>query len=255
MDEAARHSSRRESGACGVRLFILLALAACKTSDTDGYPVNPGTGTDMNKLPDAPLAIDGSTGDGGAMIDGRVCLVSDLRALSTCAPTGAGNIVVTLGTRTATTSDSGAFSIATPSGSNLVWRATGVNIVKTVTPFGASTTIPAISIADYNDLQLANSIVLQAGEGSIVARVVRNSVAVTGAVAGVTPIAQFPTKYDGTTKLGWTELSTRTAGTAWIAGAGVGSPSLAITPPTGTGDTNPVRVEDGAITYVTIDLP
>jgi len=236
------------------RAWLLLLVACNQSGGDDEFPVNPGTGPGTGKIPDA-APIDAADLDASNMIAGRVCLVTDLRNLTACANTGAGNITVTLGTRMTTTAVDGKFTIATPTGSNLVWRATGVDIVKSVMPFGTSNSIPAIGVEDYNDLTLANSVVEQAGQGSIIARIVKGTTPQTGATAAASPLAQFATKYDGPAALTWTELSTSTAGTAWIAGADVGTPTITVTPATGTAASDVVRVEDGAITFVVIDLP
>src|SRR5688572_9280078 len=169
---------------------MLIVLAACKSSmNGDDFPVDPGGGGGIGVKVDAFMP-DAPDPDASTQLTGRVCLISDLRGLA-CASTGAGSITVTLGTQTATTSDSGAFTIMTPGGSNLVWRASGVGIVPSVMHFGPSTTIPAVEIDTYGDLLNANSVTLQAGEGSIVARVVRNTTPQAGAVASASPGAQF----------------------------------------------------------------
>ena len=237
-------------------LLLAVLVVACKASSDDDFPVVPGGGGPggTGTQPDAP-AIDALDFDALQYLVGRVCLVTDLRALTTCAGTGAGGLTVTLGTQTTTTTDSGAFTMMKPSGTNLVWRVTGLNIIKSVMAFGPSNSIPTIDIADYVDLQNANSVTLAVGEGSIVARIVRNGVAQNGVVASVSPLAQFPTKYDGITAIAWTELATSTAGTAWIPGAALGTNAVTATPLTGTAATESVLVEDQAITYATIDLP
>ena len=240
------------------RAWLLVVLVACKSSDGDDgeFPVLPGGGNGgAGTVLDAGLPPDTADPDAGTQLTGRVCLVSDLRALTTCAATGAGNITVTLGTRTATTMDDGRFTIATPVSTNLVWRASGAGIVSSVMAFGTTTSIPAIGIRDFNDLMNANSVVQQADEGAVVARIVRNGTPQTGATAASTPLAQFPTKYDGATPLAWTELATGAAGTAWLPGVPIGTATIAVTPASGTAADVDVRVEDQAITYVTIDLP
>jgi hypothetical protein len=235
---------------------LLLAVVACKAGEGDDFPIEPGGPNPggMGFMVDA-APIDAFVGDAQQSITGRVCLVADLRALGACAATGAGGITVTLGTRTATTLDSGAFTIMTPSGSNLVWRARGAQLVTSVMAFGPATTIPIIGDQAYLDLQGANSVVVIDGQGSIVARIVRNGVPVSGAVASTSPLAQYATKYDGVTASAWTELATSTAGTAWIAGAALGANVVTATPASGAAADETVLVEDQAITYVTIDLP
>jgi hypothetical protein len=235
------------------RVLLLATLTACPTSSGDDFPVEPGGPGPggIGMMRDAAL-VDAFDPDAMQTIAGRVCLVTDLRALSTCAPIGAGNITVTLGTRSATTSDSGAFTIVKPAGTNLVWRASGAGIVSSVVPFGPSTLIPAIGDVDYIDLQNANGVVVIGGEGSIVARIVRNTTAQANVVVGVSPVAAYAPKYDGPTALAWREISTGAAGVAWIAGTELGTNVLTATP--GPGPLS-VLVEDQAITYVTVELP
>jgi hypothetical protein len=238
------------------RVWLLGLLVACKSSgDGDDFPIHPNGGGTSGEQLDATTPIDAFDPDAGTQLTGRVCVVSDLRVLTACAATGAGNITVTLGTRSATTMDDGRFTIATPSGSNLVWRASGAAIVSSVVAFGPVHAIPAIGVEDFNDLMNANSVVLQADEGSIVARIVKAGMPQSGATAATIPAAQFPTKYDGPTATAWTELSTAAAGTAWVPGVPIGATTITATPASGTGASVDVRVEDQAITYVTIDLP
>ena len=238
------------------RLVVIVGLSACKQGMGDDFPVEPpgGTGGPVGQL-DAATGGDGGGGDGGNTIAGRVCLITDLRFLDNCAASGAGNITVTLGTKTAMTTANGNFTIATPSGTNLVWRATGANVVKSVMAYGPSLLVPTIDVQVYTDLMNANSIVLQASQGSIVARIVKNGLPVANATASASPGAQFPTKYDGPTPSAWTELKTSTAGTAWIAGAQTGTVVVTAVPMTGANASESLRVEDQAITYATIDLP
>ena len=237
------------------RAWLVLLLVACKSpTNGDDFPIDPGGGGVVGEQLDGST-LDAFDPDAVMQLAGRVCVVRDLRALSTCAMSGAGGITVKLGTRTATTMDDGKFTMMTPSGTNLVWRASGAAIVPSVMPFGPSTTIPAIGVEDFNELQNANSVVLTPGEGTIIARVVRNTTPQSGATASTAPLAQFPTKYDGPTALAWTELATSTAGTVWIPGAAIGTASFTVSPATGDDVTEDVRVEDQAITYVTIDLP
>ncbi len=239
------------------RVWLLAVLAACRpTSADDEFPVSPGGPTGIGSTIDGAVAIDAASSDAiTSTIIGRVCLVRDLRATASCAATGAGNITVTLGHSVTITSDSGAFTIQTPSGTNLVWRAAGSGFITSVMAFGPSPVIPIISDVDYIDLALANGIELPADAGSIVANVVRNGLAVSGATIAVAPLAQFPTKYDGPTASAWTELATGATGTAWIAGAVLGAATLTVSPASGTGANVTVPVEDQAITYVTLDLP
>ena len=236
------------------RAWLVILLVACKSSDNDGFPVDPGGGGPPGDRLDGST-LDAFDPDGNTQLAGRVCLVTDLRALTACATTGADGLTVTLGTRTAMTMADGKFTMMTPAGSNLVWRVSGAGIVPSVMPFGPSNSIPAIGVEDFNELQNANSVVLTPGDGTIIARVVRNGTPQTGAVASVEPLAQFATKYDGPAQLAWTELATSTAGTVWIPGAPAGIAKVTVSPASGDDVIEDVRVEDQSITYVTIDLP
>ena len=236
-------------------VWLLLAIGACKSpSGDDEFPVDPN-GNGKNPI---GMGLDASTidtptiGDGAIM--GRVCLVRDLRGLA-CSDTNAGQITVTLGTQSAVTADNGTFTLTPPSGSNLVWRASGAGVISSVMPFGTTAVIPSITDIDYQDLQNANSVILSSGQGSIVARIVHGTTPIAGATASAKPDPQYATKYDGVAALAWTELATSNAGVAWIAGADVGTATVTVTPASGTGAIEAVHVEDQAITYVTIDLP
>jgi hypothetical protein len=232
----------------------LLLLVACKEPSNDDFPVQPGGPGGSGDRLDAST-LDAFDPDAGMQINGRVCLVTDLRAPLACAATGAAGITVTLGTRTATTAADGSFKIAAPSGTGLVWRTSASDLVTMLTPFGVSTTIPSITLDAWSDILNSNGVMLVTGEGSIIARVVKGTTLQMGARAASTPAARFATLYDGPTALAWRDVSTGPAGTAWIPGAPVGANTLQITPAAGTGAMQSVPVEDQAITYVTVDLP
>lgn len=237
------------------RVSMLALLVACRAGGGDDeFPIEPGGTPGTGTMVDAAV-VDAPDFDAMSMIAGRVCLIADLRALTACASTGAGGITVTLGASSAITSDSGEFTIAAPSGANLVWRASAGDLVTSVVPFGPSTLIPAIGVEDFNDLQNANGVLIVDGQGSIVARVVKGGLPQSDVVVDVAPLAQFPTRYDGLTPTAWTELATGPAGTAWIPGAALGTNIVTATPAAGAAASATVLVEDLAITYVTIALP
>lgn len=239
-----------------MRVLLVLALVGCQ-GGSEMYPVDPGGPNPggVGMMVDA-ASIDAPDPDAGNFLMGRVCLVTDVRGLD-CAGSGAGGITVTLGTNSALTTATGAFSIVTPTGSNLVWRATGTDMVKSVMAFGPSKTIPIISTQTYLDLQNSSSVTINPGMGSIFARVVKGAAATpqAGATATVDPVAAFAIKYDGNAPLNWTELSTGAAGTVWIPGAGPGANTVTITPASGATAMEMLTVEDQAITYATIALP
>jgi hypothetical protein len=236
-------------------VWMLGLLVACNSGGTgDDFPVLPGGPSGPGTIVDA-TPPDMPPVEAGTTIDGRVCVLTDMRRFTTCLESGAGGITVRLGTKTAITALDGAFSIDRPSDSQLVWRASGDNIVSSVFAFGPTTSIPAVDLQTFNDILGANSVVLQNNQGSIVTRLVRNGLPVVGATVTDAPLAQFATKYDGPTVTAWTELKTGNQGVAWIAGAQVGDNTVTVSPMTGTGASTKLPVEDGAITFATIDLP
>src|SRR5689334_23274473 len=121
------------------RLLLVVGLVACGNSGDD-FPVTPGGNGPGGNHPGVDAAID--TSASGANLAGRVCLVNDPR-VSTCATTGAGGLLVTLGLNTATTADDGSFQIQGTQATNAVWTVTGETIVQTVEPFTGQVIIPA----------------------------------------------------------------------------------------------------------------
>jgi hypothetical protein len=227
----------------------LLAVVAGCPAEGDDFPINPGGGGGAGGNGGRDAATDSD--DSGTNLTGRVCLVSDLRRPTTgCSTTDAGDITVTLGTKLAITNADGTFTIETPSGSNLVWHASGTTIVTSAMPFAAEFVIPAITVDDYADLLISNGVLLTPGQGSIVARVVRGTVAVTGAIASVIPAPAFAPFYDGSSSAVWDRDSTGQFGTIWITGAAGGATTMQVSNVSST-----QIVEDQAITFGTIDLP
>src|SRR5580692_255438 len=85
----------------GIILLLAGAASGC-TSNDDDLPTEPGGGVTIG------------TGSGSGTQTFHVCLVTDLRAGSSCATTGAGGMQVSLGGAVATTEDDGSFQIAVP---------------------------------------------------------------------------------------------------------------------------------------------
>lgn len=236
-------------------VWMLGLLVACNSGGTgDDFPVLPGGPSGNGTILDA-TPPDMRPPEAGATIDGRVCVLTDMRRLTTCLESGVGGIMVTLGTKSAVTAVDGSFTIDMPTATQLVWRVSGTNIVSSVLAFGPTTSIPAVDLQTFNDILGDNSVVLQTNQGSIVTRLLRNGLPVVGATVSPNPDAQYATKYDGPTVTAWTELKTSDAGVAWIAGAQVGDTTVTVSPMTGTGASAKLPVEDGAITFATIDLP
>ena len=229
---------------------VLVLLAACRAGAGDGFPIVDAGG-------------DAGTGDGGVELHGRVCLLTDLRRVgdaTACAGTGARNLMVSLGTRTATTTDDGSFTIVAPLGGGLTWHVTGAQLVPSVMPFGADYTIPAISDLVYGELLSTNQVTLADQQGSIVVRVVSGLAPVAGVTATSTPASNRLALYDGNSATLWTEnrAGTGPGGIVWfadvpLAATGPTFATIALTP-RGRSPVPAVPVENQAITFVTYDV-
>jgi hypothetical protein len=244
---------------------LVLALAAACQADLTKYPEGPGGG----RLPGGGGGgPDGGTGDGGdtdggPQLTGRVCLLSDLRDVTGCAGNAKG-LRVSLGTRTATTVDAaGSFTISAPQGAGFTWRVVGDTadrIITSVMPFGTDNTIPVIGFEDYQQLLGTNTAAVGALQGSIMVRVVKGTVPVTGVTA--TLAGQDQVFYDAlNSELDWNTgtVGTGRNGMVWIPGVTLPVPatttlSVVLSPPGATVVTAPAVVEDQAITFVTRDL-
>jgi hypothetical protein len=235
-------------------LALLMLLTACQGSGDDDYRIIPGgDDTIIVPLPDASPEPD-APGDGGAMIEGRVCVLRDARDLSSCEPSGVSGLEVTLGDQSATTGADGTFLIATPTGTDLVWHVTGTNLVTSVMPFTPTPTIPAISVTGYGTLMLDNGVVLDTEQGSIFARVVSADAPLAGATVSSDPSPAFGPFYDGTDEAAWDQDATGDFGVAWLPGV-TGAATVTVTPPEGATVEATAPVEAGAITFVTVAVP
>jgi hypothetical protein len=258
-------------------VLVLPLVAACQASGSGDYPIGPGGG--------GPVVISGSGGGdagngGGAglQIDGRVCLLTDLRHMTGCSDSGADGLVVALAVGspqtvkvTAVTTDgAGHFSIVPPLCTDCTWRVTSTTdqrIVRSLMPFGTDPTIPVIGFDAYNTLLGANGQVI-ADQGSIVVRAVSGAapaaqvavVATTLTLDVALPDAVF---YDrDTSKDLWNQTATQSNGVAWL-------PLVPLSPspsPTTSGTLTLARQGGGSvtttatilsnwITFLTTDIP
>ncbi|HEY0194496.1 MAG TPA: hypothetical protein VGC42_25465 [Kofleriaceae bacterium] len=257
------------------------SLVACQahSGDDDGdYKVQPGGGgsgggTTGNGGGGATGdgGTDALTGDAGVAIAGRVCLLTDLRKLgqaTACAATGAGNLTVSLGNRTAITAVNGAFSIIAPAGAQL-WQVTGDDksqstaIEPSLVPFSTDALLPVVSVATYTNLESQNSVVGDAEQqASVFIRVLKNGVPGVNVTASSSPAGQRGALYDAGTQVVWSDNLTGTgaAGVVWVPAiqigqAGSSSASITLTPPMGgTARTVSVPVANQAITFATFEL-
>lgn len=201
-------------------VLVLALVAACQASGAGGPVVIGGGGGDAG------------TGDGNTQLQGRVCLLKDLRHLTACSESGASGLLVALAVGSpqmvkamaVTTDEQGHFSIVPPLCTDCTWRvtsATDQRIVRSLMPFGTDPTIPVIGFDDYNTLLIANGQVL-ADQGSVVVRVVSGAAPVpqvaiattTLPVAGALKDAVF---YDSDTSQDvWNQTQTQSGGVVWL---------------------------------------
>lgn len=251
-------SPGRAGYGAGMRIAMLLVLLVGCKADGGDYPITTG-GDDhpINPMVDGRPA-DGVIGDGGTMITGRVCVITDLRSPATgCKASGAANITVQLGTETAMTADDGSFMLVPPIATGLVWRTRGTDLVDSVVPLTTSFILPMVSVQTYLDLQNSNSVIVNSGQGSVFVYVRKTGVALAGATTVTAPLPTFASLGDRTTATNWVQGETGPLGVSWTAGITAGTASLVITPPGQevTAGQVIVPVEDGAITYATLAFP
>jgi hypothetical protein len=242
-------------------LVVMLVVGCAAKED---FPIDPGGGggggggsSGSDAGIDAPndAAIDAPNIDAPeATITGHVCLVKDLRILAAgCSTSAAGGLTVTLGSKTTTTNDTGAFIIDKPAGSSLTWHVTGSGLIKSAVPFSPSTTLPAILDADYATLLADNLATVQPGQGSIVAKIVKGAPVVANATVSVNG-EQGRQLYDANSTTTWAVDDTGPLGMAWLPGYGTGSRAVIVVPPApDNAKSTSITIEDQAITFVTID--
>ncbi|MBA3455012.1 MAG: hypothetical protein H0T42_18125 [Deltaproteobacteria bacterium] len=233
----------------------VLFLMACQSSGSgDRFPVVVGgDDTVITPAPDAPQLVDAS--DDMTALSGRVCVIADLRNLTSCTTGDASGITVRLGTSMGTTAMDGSFSLPVPQGSNLVWSVTAPGFVPTVVPLGLVHLLPLVSTARYEEMLSDNGVILQAGQGSLFTRVVRNAAPAVGVTATIDPPTLFGALYDGANAFLWDRDATGTSAVVWIPDALQGTATLTLMRPAATPLQITLPVVDGSITFVTAAIP
>lgn len=194
-------------------LALLAALAACGRS-VDMYPVGGGGGGGGGNgggTVDAPR-----DGISGSTINGRVCLIDDARAPTTCSTTSAAGLIVTIGGAVATAQADGSFSIMPTSNTDLVWRVSGTAIEASAMQLSYGKTIPAISKTVFDNMVATNHAASD-GSGSVIARFTLAGVGIAGINNVVTiPAAESQILYDGTSATVWDLNQTGSYGVVWV---------------------------------------
>lgn len=254
--------------------YLLVVSAACSSSggvgSGDDYHImtpglNPGK-TGSTPGDDAGVPDDATT-DGGVVINGRICVLDDLREFSKLTTTlcdkrvATGGLNVRLDGKVVLTAIDGTFQMPAPTSTDAVWKidsGTTEAFVTTFMPFASQTVIPMITTTRFRDLQNGSQITLPAeGAGSVLVHVVKANASLMGATATVTDSSgNAAVLYDGTAEDNWDNLATGKAGLVLFAGVTANLNGTA-TPATGAlkvdTTTTPIAmtVWDQAITFVT----
>lgn len=236
------------------RALLVMVVVGCHPTGDD-YPVAPGGAGIGGGLPHF-VDAGGDASDGGPMLLGRVCLMTDPRDQTSCAASGAGGLTVILGSSIATTVDDGTFAIAQPASSTVTWDVSGSTVVESITPFAAQAVIPVMPLVLYAQLQGDTGVIAQAGQGAVMVRVVHGGVPVAGAAVTIEPPGVYGTFYDGTTPSAWTANATGAFGAAWIPAVATGTADITVTPQGGTALViSHVPIVDIALTLLTQEVP
>ena len=251
------------------RAALIALLAACTASSSD-YPTRPGGGGGVivgggggGTTGDGGVS-DGADRDAGVAVAGRVCIIKDLRQLTTCDTTkDASGVKVSIGGRTPASppAKTGEFTIFAPLGTDLVWHASGTAFETSAMPFGTDNIIPIVPDTVYTELLNLNmASVAPQGQGSVVVRVVSGAQPASGVAAVSTLISgnAIPLYDADASATDWREVGpTQTAGVVWFPGVQVTTTAARITLSRTGGTSVPVavNVEDQTITFVTQDVP
>jgi hypothetical protein len=221
-------------------LASILLVASCTADAGDDYPIRPA-GT--------PAISSGTA-------TGRVCVVTDPRNLTTCAPGAGGGLNVTLGGASTTTTGDGSFTVPTqPATTNPMVTVTGPGVVPTQMALS-----PAMSVlrADlFSQMMAANGIPLSTGSGSILGRVTRGGLPASGITVSSTPPSAFGPLFDGGAPTAFTLDATGQRGIVWLPGVALGPTQLTFRDIATSGETivGGVRVIDGGVTIMDVVLP
>lgn len=234
-------------------LTLLLLASAC------------GEGDDYQVQADDPANSAGSTGTStAAQLKGRVCVVTDARAMAQCATTGAGGLAVSAGSNATTTADDGTFELTMPSNFAGQVAVSGAGVQPTFASSaafanamtaGTVTSVPVMNADTYQQMVLATGLQSTVGTGAIIASVTRGGLPVSGATITTTPAASGGAFYEGATPTGFDGVATGQSGIAWAPGIATGTASINITDPeSGETTVGGVQVVDGGLTLTEVPL-
>jgi hypothetical protein len=229
-------------------IAALAGLAGACTDDSADYPIRPQD--DFQVTP------------GGQPVIGRVCVASDLRDLVTCSDDAAGGLTVQLGTMEATTAADGTFAFPTPTERVSAFTvsgtgAGGIEVVPTTSPFAVNAFVPAIDADLWARTMTSNGILLDPGQGSILAAVTRDGQPISGISVTSQPVSAFGPFYDASSPVLWGLGGTATRGMVLVPGLTAGMVDLSFNNALGGLETNVagVTVRNGGVTVLDTVLP
>jgi hypothetical protein len=197
-----------------------------------------------------------------SVVQGRVCVASDLRDMLTCSSSGAGGLTVAMGNDTTTTNADGTFSFNTPTtpvnSFTVTGTATGgLRVVPTSSPFSNSVIVPAIDADLFARMLSSNGIVLGDGTGSVLASVTRDGQPVQGISVTSSPQSAFGPFYDATSPVTWGTGGTATRGMVLVPGLTAGMVDLSFENALGGVEStiSGIQVRNGGVTVLDSVLP
>lgn len=235
---------------------VLLVVAACNTGNQgDDYAIEPGGGG--GSFGNTPGAFtDAAVTDGGGTLMARVCGLSEILFWDECDAIGLDGLMVTAGSSQATTRDSGAFEIANPTGSNLVWRVSGNAQLPSLMELAGNASIPSLRRSTYQDLAATLNVNINPQAGTIFVQVRSAGDPVVGATATLAGLTDL-VRYDDANATGKFNVdATHADGIIWFPNVAPGTVTFTITPPAqiGAPKMTTLTVEADTATFALVGL-
>jgi hypothetical protein len=199
-------------------LGVLVAWGCADGGADSDFPVEPNGTVDPTGM--------GTSGDGEAVVRGRVCRVTNLLDLAACLNVDVGGLEVSLGDTTTITDAAGNFVLPATPGSFQAFTVRGAGAITTTTPFSPSLTLPVVDADVWARALASNQIFAIEGAGSILGTVARAGVPATGIVVGSTPAGAFTPLFDG--EAGFTPTATGARGVFFLPGVTFGAADLTL---------------------------
>jgi hypothetical protein len=238
--------------------YALLVLAACKPSEGEDWPVEPGGGGGTVGGTVGSGAVDAAMDDGTTSTGARVCGMSEILRWDECANAGMEGLDVMVGALSAETLADGTFTIGTPVGANLAWRVSGNAQLASLLEYPGGNVIPSISNTLFQDTAADANVGIENGVGTIFAKVLYMGEPVVGATAELAGSIDLVYYDDANGSAEFSLGETRADGIVWFPNVAPGATvSFTVTPPKAIGEptTTNVTVEAETATFVTVVIP